>query len=100
PFQRQEAPGKGVCRGVPDEIPAVLAQDFEYVGLRIPTQRAPDEFVDVIVATLRISEESDCAWLRLPEDRSLTLRPRINTLTRFSNGVSGIPIRNRVLALP
>ena len=55
---------KAVAERVADEIAAVLAQDLGHVPIRIPAQRAPYEFVHVVVGAFRIADEADGVGLR------------------------------------
>ena len=66
-----------------DEVAAVFAQDIGHVRARVPAQRAPDDFVDIIVAAFRVSQKTDGVRLRQPENRRLTERTRVDRLPPF-----------------
>ncbi len=56
------------------EIARVLAQRLCGIRIRGPAKRAPDEFVDVIVHTLRIGDEAIHIWSVVAKDRRFRQR--------------------------
>src|SRR5262249_36092355 len=76
----------------PNKILAILPQDLCHIGVGIPPQSAPDEFIHIIIATLRVSQKADGVRFGFPKDNGLALRPRVDALAGFGNGIRHIPI--------
>ena len=76
-----------------DQATAVVAQDVEHVGVRVPAQRAPDELVDVVVAAFRIGDEADRLVGERVEDRRLVTRARVDHLAALRSAHRRRPSR-------
>ena len=81
-----------------DIHPAVLDQGLEDVLLVAPRQAAPDELVDVVVATLGVGQHAGCARLADAEAVFLVHRPRIDRLAADGRGEGHVPVRHRELS--
>ena len=90
--------GEIVAQTVGNEIATVLAQDFYDGLLRVPSERTPDDFVDVVVAAFRIAQETDRVRHLKMEDAGAILGPRIDRFPPFGQGISDVPVRNGELA--
>src|SRR2546425_3838317 len=60
---------------------------FPYTTL-FRSERAPDRFVHIVIATFRVGQETDCARLCSPENRRLTERTGINGFARSEEHTS------------
>src|SRR5438045_3945383 len=98
-FQRQQALSKALSETVADKVAAVLAEDVNHSCLRVPAESAPNEFVDIVVAALRIGKEANRILLGLAEDGRFVFWARVNAFTSLGERISHVPIRHRVLAL-
>src|SRR5581483_110967 len=99
-FERQQALCKVIGITISEEIAAILPENIGYIGLRIPPESAPDSFIHVIVAALRVSDEADRIPLEQAEDAGFVERPRIDNLASLGCRIRHIPILNRILRLP
>jgi len=90
---------EGIFVIIADEIPAVLAQNIQNPGVRIPAECAPDELVDIVVAAFRVGEEADCIGLHPVKNRGFIHRTRIDHLAGLRDRVCYIPIGHWILRL-
>src|SRR5207247_10711277 len=99
-LEREQSLGKSVCISLPAGIAAVFSEHTNYVRLGVPTQRAPDNLVDIVVTTFRIGDETYGVGLQEAKYLRLSERTRVDHLPGFGDRVGHVPIRNRILALP
>ena len=82
-----------------DEIPRVFTENVAYIRLIIPTQRAPDRFIHIIIASFGIAEKTNRVRRELAIDAGHLRGLRIDRLAGFSQRESRIPIRHWILAM-
>src|SRR5262249_56281668 len=79
------------------QIAAVLPENIDDRHCRIPAQAAPDDLVDIVIATFRIADEADGGRSRGGKDLSFRNWPRINRLAPFGQGEGDVPVPNGIL---
>ena len=75
-----------------------LAQNFGEVTVGVPTEGTPDEFVDVVVAALRVAEEANAVGQNVLKNCSLPDGAGVDHFAALGKSIGDIPVRDRVLA--
>src|SRR5207247_7405037 len=93
-LQSQKSLGEILLIGIADKISAVLAQNVDHWGVGIPTQATPDNFVNVVIATLGIADEANGTVLPNAEDFGFIEGSRIDDFAGFRQCIGHVPIGN------
>lgn len=72
-LERQQALREIIAVALADEIPAVLPQYIDDSGIRIPSQGAPEDLVDVVVHPLGIGDKAGGVRCEQAEDPRVVL---------------------------
>src|SRR5205823_9158406 len=93
-LKSEKSLGKILLIGIADKISAVLAQNVDDWGFGIPTQATPENFVNVVIATLGIADEANGTVLPNAKDFGFIEGSWIDDFAGFSQRISDIPIGN------
>src|SRR5581483_1374684 len=99
-LKRQQAVGNSLLESRTDEIATIFTQDVAHLGSLIPSQSAPDAFIDIVVTSLGIRDEADRMWSAQGKDTGHALGTGIADLAPLGERECEIPVGHRILTVP
>jgi len=95
-FEGEEAPGEFLPVPGADEVRAVLFGDLLYVHAGVPSEAAPEDFVEVVVASLAVTYEADSIFAEVGEYAGMSEGSGVYRLTSQGFPEGPVPVEHGV----